>query len=165
MPDPSLRPVGASDEPFLFSLYASTRDAEMELVVWNEAQQLEFLTMQHRAQTQDYRQRFPDARYDIVVVSGERAGRLWADRGNDEIRILDITLLPSFRGRGIGTTLLVELQREAARAGVPLRDSVSHTNPRAAALYRRLGFRAIGETGMYTSMEWIAGQTSSEIAT
>ena len=47
---------------------------------------------------------------DVIVVDGEPAGRLLrATAATTEIRIVDIALLPSIRGRGIG-------QRPAARA-------------------------------------------------
>ncbi|MDR2323598.1 MAG: GNAT family N-acetyltransferase [Microbacterium sp.] len=50
-----------------------------------------------------------------------------------------------WRGRGIGTALLAAAQ-DRARAGAlrAVRLSVVDSNPRAAALYERLGFRAVG---------------------
>jgi hypothetical protein len=54
-------------------------------------------------------------------------------------RIVDIALLPQYCNRGIGTTLLRDLQSEAAAAGKPLRIHVERFNP-ALRLYQRLGF-------------------------
>jgi ribosomal protein S18 acetylase RimI-like enzyme len=155
MTTPSLRPVVDGDADFLFALYSSTRQSEMDLLVeWTDEQRHQFLAMQHLAQASDYDRRFPDATYDVVMVGGVPVGRLWVERNTDEIRLLDIAVLPEYRGRGIGTVLLRQLQDEARERGVPLRDSVSYDNPRAEALYRRLGFRQIGDSGTYRALEW-----------
>jgi ribosomal protein S18 acetylase RimI-like enzyme len=148
--------VTAFDEEFLLGVYASTREAELANVGWDDAQIRAFVSMQHRAQSADYRERFPKADYSVIVLSGRPIGRLWVDRHTDEIRILDVTVLPRHQGQGVGTLLIKELQAEARHADVPLRDSVLINNPRAEALYRRLGFVQIGENGMYRSMEWAA---------
>ena len=44
----------------------------------------------------------------------EPVGRLYVARWSDEIRIVDIALLPAFCNRGLGTTLVRALQAEAA---------------------------------------------------
>jgi ribosomal protein S18 acetylase RimI-like enzyme len=63
------------------------------------------------------------------------------------------TLLPEYCNRGIGSTLLRQLQSEAAAAGKPLRIHVERFNP-ALRLYERLGFRVIDDRGVYLFMEW-----------
>ena len=85
------------------------------------------------------------------------AGRLYVARWSDEIRIVDIALLPDYGNRGIGTTLLRELQSEAAAAGRPLRIHVERFNP-ALRFYERLGFRQIEDKGVYLFMEWREGE-------
>jgi GNAT superfamily N-acetyltransferase len=65
----------------------------------------------------------------------------------------DIALLPEYCNRGIGTTLLRDLQSEAAAAGKPLRIHVERFNP-TLRLYERLGFRQIDDRGVYLFMEW-----------
>ena len=89
-------------------------------------------------------------------MDGQPAGRLYVARGSDEIRIVDIALLPESCNRGIGTTLLRGLQSEAAAAGKPLRIHVERFNP-ALRLYERLGFRQIDDRGVYLFMEWRQG--------
>ncbi len=75
------------------------------------------------------------------------------DRREDEIHLVDIALLPAARGRGIGCALIVELCREGARGGRPVRLRVERRNP-ALRLYRRLGFVEVGDECVYALMEW-----------
>jgi ribosomal protein S18 acetylase RimI-like enzyme len=149
----TLRPVTFEDESFLYQLYATTRSEEMAVVPWNEAQKEAFLRMQFQAQTTFYAEQFPNAAFLVVLREGKPAGRLYVDRRADEIRLLDIALLPEHRGAGLGTALLRDLTAEAASAGKPLRIHVERYNP-ALRLYLRLGFRLLEDQGIYYLMEW-----------
>jgi ribosomal protein S18 acetylase RimI-like enzyme len=120
---------------------------------WDDAAKRAFLTQQFDAQDTYYKQHRPDASYDVIVHDGRPAGRLYVDRGADEILVMDIALLPEFRNRGLGTVLLRDLMNEAAAAGRPLVVHVEQFNP-ARALYERLGFEETGELGVYLEMRW-----------
>ena len=48
-------------------------------------------------------------------------GRLYVARLADENRVMDIALLPSWRGQGIGTRHLRRLMEEARAVSLPLR--------------------------------------------
>ena len=113
--------------------------------------------MQFDAQHAHYQEHYAGAAFDVILVDGQPAGRLYVAREEDEIRIVDIALLPDFCNRGIGTTLLRGLQSEAAAAGKPLRIHVERFNP-ALRLYERLGFREIADRGVYLFMEWTHAQ-------
>jgi ribosomal protein S18 acetylase RimI-like enzyme len=151
----TLRPVREGDAPFLFRVYASTRREELAQVDWSEAQKDAFLRMQFAAQTQHYREHYAEADFDVVECDGEPAGRLTVLRAPGEIRVVDLALLPPWRGRGIGGRLLRELLAEAAAAGLPVRVHVERTNP-ALRLYARLGFAPAAELGPYLRLEWRA---------
>jgi GNAT superfamily N-acetyltransferase len=73
--------------------------------------------------------------------------------GDDEIRLVDLALLPACRGHGIGTGLLQSLLAKARRAGMPVRLHIFKMN-RAARLYEHLGFFRTGGDGIYDHMEW-----------
>ena len=62
--------------------------------------------MQFDAQHAHYQEHYAGAAFDVILVDGQPAGRLYVAREADEIRIVDIALLPEFCNRGIGTTLL-----------------------------------------------------------
>jgi ribosomal protein S18 acetylase RimI-like enzyme len=93
----------------------------------------------------------------VILVSDQPAGRLYVHRGGDEVRIVDIAMLPAWRNRGVGTHLIGALQAEAALARKPLRIHVERMNP-ALALYQRLGFREIEDRGVYLFLEWRAAE-------
>lgn len=149
----ALRPVLDADEPFLLSVYASTREEELAPVPWSAEQKAAFVAMQFEAQSAHYAQHYTGMTSDVILVDGEPAGRLLVARWRDEIRIVDIALLPAFRGRGAGSVLLAELMDEATEMAKRLSIHVERNN-RALGLYKRLGFEPVGETGVYLRMEW-----------
>lgn len=157
-PDPiqvTRRPATPDDASFLYEVYAASRAEEMARVPWTEAEKEAFLRQQFQAQDTHYHRHYPEAAFDIVLADGARAGRLYIDHAAypDEIRILDIALLPEFRNRGIGTRLLRAVLDEAAASGRVVRLHVEFYNP-AQRLYARLGFRSLRENGPYVFMEW-----------
>jgi GNAT superfamily N-acetyltransferase len=148
-----LRPATADDEPFLGKVYAGTRAAELATVSWTDEEKTAFLQMQFAAQAQYYREHYGDISFDVILLDAEAVGRLYVARWSDEIRIVDIALLPEYCNRGIGTTLLRQLQLEAQDEGKPLRIHVERFNP-ALRLYERLGFRQLMDRGVYLFLEW-----------
>jgi len=147
-----LRPAGADDRAFLLRVYASTREEELGLVDWSDEQKAAFVLQQFEAQDEHYREHYDPATFDVIEVDGEPAGRLYVARWEDEIRIIDIALLPGYRGRGIGTALLKALLDEAAAARKRLSIHVELNNP-ARRLYERLGFAPVEGRGVYVLME------------
>jgi ribosomal protein S18 acetylase RimI-like enzyme len=155
----SLRTITPADESFVRDVYASTRDAEMAIVPWDDAAKQQFLDMQHRAQAYHYDTHNPDAARDLVLLDGVPVGRLYVDRSGEEIHLLDIALLPAYRSHGIGTHLILGLMEEARRERRRLRCHVERFN-RAWGLYDRLGFRPIADAGMYAYLEWVPDAVS-----
>ena len=149
-----LREVTRDDDPFLLSLYASTRERELELVQWGQEQKESFVRWQFDMQRREYDARFPEARYQVVLIDETPAGRVWVGEDDEQIRLLDIALLPEFQNRGAGTMLLKMLMDEAASAGKVLRHMVFVLNNEAHRFYERLGFVVIEELGAYKHMEW-----------
>jgi GNAT superfamily N-acetyltransferase len=109
--------------------------------------------MQFAAQAQYYREHYPNTSFDVIVLDDQPVGRLYVARWTDEIRIVDIALLPESCSRGIGTRLIQRLQAEARDAHKPLRIHVERFNP-ALRLYERLGFRQVEDRGVYLFLEW-----------
>jgi ribosomal protein S18 acetylase RimI-like enzyme len=149
----TLRPVQDGDKPFLLRVYAGTRAEELAPVPWTSAQKAAFVAQQFAAQTVHYAQHYTGMSADVILIDGVSAGRLLVARWPDEIRIVDISMLPEFRGRGAGSVLLRRLLDEATAARKRLSIHVEREN-RALGLYERLGFRRVGEQGVYLRMEW-----------
>ena len=154
MPEVTFRPITPADMPFLRELYGSTRAVELAQVPWTDEQKRAFIEHQFEAQHNHYQRVYPTGSFEVILCDGAPAGRLYMNRGSDEIRIIDITLSPEQRSKGIGSRLLQDVLAEATRANKPVRIHVENFNP-AMNLYLRLGFRKISETGVYHFMEWV----------
>ena len=148
-----LRPVTPEDEAFLYEVYKSTRAEEMALVPWDAAQREAFLKMQFSAQQTHYRTYYTGTSHDIILSDADMVGRLYVAREESEIRILDITILPEHRNKGLGTPLIIDLIAEASRASLPLTIHVESFNP-SHRLFERLGFSKVKDDGYYQVMEW-----------
>ncbi|MFP2898108.1 GNAT family N-acetyltransferase [Corallococcus sp. 4LFB] len=160
---PRLRPVTPQDDAFLFTLYASTR--EQELAAWGlpPAQAELFLRVQYQAQARHYAAKYPSEGHALIEVDGVPVGRQWRVPTPAEVLLVDMALLPSHRGRGLGTLLLNGIQAEAARARVPVRLHVTRDNP-ALRLYTRHGFTPVpggDATSPYLELEWRAPEGGS----
>ena len=151
-PDLRLRPTTEADLPLLERIYASTRIEELAQTDWSDAQKADFLRFQFHAQHQHYTTHYTDAQFFVIQRDGVPAGRLYLHWRRDELRIVDIALLPEHRGHGTGGALLRALLEAADGHGMSTSIHVEQMN-RAMSLYRRLGFRKIGEHGIYHLME------------
>lgn len=148
----TLRAETPEDEKFSYAVYASTREDELALTGWSNEQKAAFTRMQFEAQRSHYRKHFPACAFLVVQQKETPIGRLYVNRGA-EISVVDIAILPAYRGSGIGGRLLRELQTEAARDGKNVGIYVEQFN-RAQTLYRRLGFETVGVEGPYLRMTW-----------
>jgi ribosomal protein S18 acetylase RimI-like enzyme len=148
-----LRAATPGDRAHLLAVYGSTRAEELAPLGWSDEQQAAFVESQFSAQDSYYRAYHRTATFDVVLADGQPAGRLYVDRWAEEIRVVDVTLLPSWRGRGIGTRLLRELMGESADGHRRLSVHVEVVNP-ARRLYERLGFRVVADRGLHLLMEW-----------
>ncbi|HYF65320.1 MAG TPA: GNAT family N-acetyltransferase [Herpetosiphonaceae bacterium] len=152
MPEPlGLRPISPADAAFLTQVYGSTREEELAQVEWQPGQKQAFIEMQFAAQHAHYQQHYRDAMFAIIEHGGEAAGRLYLARWAGEYRIVDIALLPQFRGKGLGSIILNAIINEAAAHGLPVSIHVERFNP-ALRLYERLGFKFVSEYGVYYLM-------------
>lgn len=152
--DLHLRPAEAGDHAFCRDLFGLVRTDEMQAWAWDAALRAQLMDMQfasHEAQWRAGSQ--ADDRLVLAGTDGAPIGRLILLRKADALHVADLSLLPDWRGRGIGSHLLQSLRDEAAAAGLPLRVFCLRTS-RALALYLRLGFRADGEDGVHVALIW-----------
>lgn len=148
-----LRPVVLpDDEEFLQDVYATTRE-DVNLVPWDENLKREFILMQYRAQKAHYAEYYPRSDHYIILFDGRPAGRYWIDYGREDVRFVDMAVLPEFRGQGIGTVLFKDALKHAREMGLP---AILHVikGHRSIPMYKRMGFRFAGDNGAHDKMEW-----------
>ena len=90
---------------------------------------------------------------DIIILNDIDIGCVIVTDETDYLMLNSIHILPEYQHRGIGTSLIRQLLDRAAAEKRPVRLHVLKINP-AAALYKRLNFRIIGETDNHCVMEW-----------
>lgn len=149
----SFRVIHDADRPFLEHVYASAREWEFQLTSWEPDAKADFLRRQFEAQDLHYQRVFPNVIRRIIALDGVDIGRLYVDRQDDCLRIVEFTLLPVYQGRGIGTDILRNLLNEAHGGKVPVRLMVEKNSP-ALRLYLRHDFVQTGEQGHHLMMEW-----------
>ena len=144
----TLSAITPADAPFLLSVYAATRAEELALTNWSDNQKKMFLQMQFDAQQQHYQSRYPNASLSIVKHNSQPVGRLYVAELADEIRIIDITILPEYRNQGIGTKLVKDILQTGADQRKPVQIYVENYN-RSAKLFSGLGFEPVSEQGVH----------------
>jgi ribosomal protein S18 acetylase RimI-like enzyme len=158
--DISLRPATERDEPFLKRVHDAARRWEFDSLLQTGQAELyhKVMAQQYDSQHRFYFASYDTAHYGIIQWTGQPIGRLYVDYRDDEVRVLEIAILPEFRGRGIGGIVMTGLCLEAAMRRKPVRLHV-HYLSRAQRFYRRLGFREIGIDGPDRLLEWQHGAT------
>ena len=126
------RPATGADEEFLRALFVSSRPFDASGLAAVPG----LLEMQYAARDRSFAAAYPARRDEIVLVDGEPVGRLLTAGGH----VVDLAIVPSNRGQGIGTLLLQRLLDEG-----PVTLEVAVGNP-AQRLYERLGFTTVGST-------------------
>ena len=129
-----LRPEVEADVAFLRRLYISTRWDELAIVNWPDEQKIAFLESQFGLQRHHYYKYYPTTDFAVLEQHGTPAGRLYLERLPKVVTMIDIALLPQWRGRGIGTALIAATLAEAGAAGQAVSIMVEKFNPGAAAL-------------------------------
>ena len=147
-----LRPVEEKDNLFIQKVYRTTREDELNLTNWPEQQKKAFIMMQSMAQLAEYKKNYPGVAFQIIIYKKQPAGRFYTWENDNEIRLIDITLSPLFRGKGIGTYLLQELIKRSNKVQKKVSLHVDPVN-RALQLYRRLGFIHTKNNGRHYYME------------
>ena len=148
----TLREITPDDLFFLYQVYASTRMDEMVLTGWPQQQIDWFLQMQFNLQHSQWQQNNPDAEFNLILLDNTSVGRLYIDHREKQIHIIDIAILPEFRGKGIGTYFLNGLKEEAHQKAMKLSLYVEKNNP-ARFLYQKIGFRVVEDGEVYHLME------------
>ncbi|MEO9131209.1 MAG: N-acetyltransferase [Sphingomonas sp.] len=150
----TLRPETDDDIPFLTYLYGTTREEELTRVDWPPEQKIAFIKQQSDAQRFHYRTQISGCAFDVIEMAGIPIGRLYLQERETRLHIVDIALMPTHCGKGVGSAILKAMVKTAGSRGKGVGIFVEKYNP-ALRLYRRLGFTDIQETDIYYEMEWV----------
>ncbi len=137
----SLRMQTDADAEFIKALYASVRWQELSITEWPEELKQAFLDQQLCLQTRHYLSHYDGLWRGIILREERPIGRLYLWTNDDDLRIVDLSLLPDQRCQGIGTQFLQAVIDEAGHTGLGTSLHVASGNP-ARALYQRLGFHS-----------------------
>ena len=86
-------------------------------------------------------------------------GRLLVCMRNNMLHLVDLSLLPRFRGNGIGTQLMTEILEEARNARVPVKVKVRKESG-AIRFVERLGFGTPTDLGTTVELTWMPPLTA-----
>jgi ribosomal protein S18 acetylase RimI-like enzyme len=150
----TLRPESGADGPFLHDLIRATIAAELGADAWPEPMRSHLVGIQCAGRRQSVRASHPDGQSHILLADGQPAGWLFTAHLPTEIRLVEIMVLASHRGQGIGSAAISGIIDDARRERKPVRLTVNVTNTGATRLYERLGFRRTGGDAVQSIMEW-----------
>ena len=143
---PGVRPAALDDVDFLAEvLYAASSPPPTVGIDHPDA--ASWVEGARKNATEEVLGKVADSSTYVILADGERVGRLRVVRTIDQHMIGGIQILPAYQRKGVGTTIITALLREARDSGVPLVLDVSRHNPDAERLYTRLGFRRTGQEG------------------
>ena len=145
----TLRPITPEDVPFLLQVYARSRAPELAQLPWDDAQKQAFLAAQFQAQHQHYQTEYPEASYDVILHDEVPVGRLYVDRRSDEIRILDLAVLPALEEEVLRMVL-----DEATTARKSVKMYVEVYKTAFLTLLHDLGFGQEEDHGVSYFMRW-----------
>ena len=124
------------DQAAIFSLYVRVmRDSISDVWGWDQAWQ-----------EREFAIHFDPASVILVHRRLELVGYCQVEACADELSVRMIAIHPDHRRRGIGTRLLEAVVASGRSCGKDVVLEVFKVNPEAKQLYRRLGFRRVGET-------------------
>jgi GNAT superfamily N-acetyltransferase len=153
LPGYGLRAATAADAAFERILFETARQDAACFAAWPAEMRKPFLDQQFHFQTTHYARSYPHAFRGIIEGRRERIGRIIVDRAAGEWRVVDVALLPLWRGHGVGGALLRAIQAEAAQVGAAVALTVDMHN-RARRLYERLGFHVTEDSMPNIAMAW-----------
>ncbi len=149
----TFKAISKKDMAFLSELYRSTRWEEVLNAPWDDQQRIDFLSQQFKAQHTHYQSHYPHAEKLLIIKDKQNIGRIYIDRDDVSICLIDVALMTNQRGNGLGTLLLKELLDEAQLTNKKVVIHVENFNP-AYHWYLKHGFNQVEDKGVYQYMEW-----------
>ena len=106
-----------------------------------------------KEQFENHRKSFDPATHQVVLSGISVVGILAVAEHSSHVQIEKLYLLPEFRNRGFGASLLQSVVESARTVGKPVRLRVLRVNTSAQRFYAKYGFRVTSETPERCFME------------
>ena len=137
---------------FLYSLYASNREDELNMSPMSNLEKKLFLEQQFELRQKDYHSKYGDAEFLIIRRKKKDIGRL-VYRIKDKLYLIDIALVKKSRSSGFGKEILNSFISFAKENKKSFQLSVAMDNQKAIKLYQNMGLKMCGQNGYYYTME------------
>jgi ribosomal protein S18 acetylase RimI-like enzyme len=141
------RPATGADLGFLEDVFLRAMRAHITAArgFWDEAKERK----QFREQLQLEHTR-------IIEHDGNSIGFFMKLERGQSLELHTLCIAPEYQGRGIGTAVIRQIVSDAQGHGREVLLSILKPNTSARALYERLGFVVIGETGHHYQMRLVS---------
>jgi ribosomal protein S18 acetylase RimI-like enzyme len=138
----TLRRATPGDEPFVRRVFVEATNAALGAAGLPDGQLTPLLGLQYDARLAQWRAAYPSLVQHVLERNGEPVGAccLAQSAGGDELRVVDLAVLPTYQRQGVARDAL----RQVAARGLPVRLSVWQDDRAAQALYAGEGFRPDG---------------------
>lgn len=150
----TLRPLGTSDESFLYELFVATRAREWRMADFPPQLLEQTLRLQYTAWMQAQSPEDPHKVHRIILRGQEAVGAIFWSRVGSALHLTWIAVMPALQRCGIGSTAIRYLQGLVANDGTPLRLHCNRLGS-VADFYQRHGFRVVGGNDTDLLMEWM----------
>lgn len=148
-----LRDASEADTEFEYRLYCSI--AKQNFAGIDQTLKSQILSMQFDAREHSYGVRFPNTKRSIIIQHGRDIGRLWIAARETEVILVDIALLASECGNGVGTAVFERLKDQCISWQKPLRLHVANTNKAGLRFYLTHGCQVANADQMLTLCEFV----------
>ena len=153
----ALRPPTGDDAAFLDRLFRDTTGAPVAAYGALPDGGAHLLAAMRRGQERAWREAYGAEGERLVLLGDAPVGRLWTARvGAHELRLVDLGLIASARGQGLGAEVLAHVVAAAHAEGRTVVLHVAPDNP-AQRLYARHGFVEVGRDPMNVRLERAPG--------
>lgn len=150
----ALRPARDADEPFLFELFRALRAGRFDFQPGGHPQMAAMIRLQFRAQEHVLATQHPGSEHSIILTNGVPVGRLRLAREETGFQLADLSILPGYQRKGIGSAVMKKLMASARREGLSIRTTIGQANQASFHFYRNLGFEVTGEDTAYVHVLW-----------
>ncbi len=145
-----LYPAGNEDAGWINKLTRETMKPYVDLSWTTESEQEAYYKLNE----------FDEESTMVIVVDGEKVGRLTCITENKSIDLAELHLIPSFQGKGLGSIIIKDVIDDAALKALTVKLKCLRTNP-ARNLYRKLGFVQVDEDDKRLYFEYPAEKVVS----